>query len=120
MSNAWPTGLPQRLQVDQATQGVGDGLVEYAPDTGPSLTRLGTSAAMAPLSGSVICTGAQIAIFRDFFKTTILAGSLPFTFPDPVTGSALLVKFTKSGGMPTWAPLGGDNWQLNLALFVLP
>lgn len=119
MVDAWPDTLPQRLQVDQASQGVGDGLIEYAPDSGPSLTRLGTSAAMQPLTGYMICSGAQITAFKSFFATTILGGSLPFTFPDPISGT-LLVKFTKQGGMPTWAPLGGDNWQLNLALAVLP
>lgn len=120
MTDAWPDTLPQQLQIDQASQGEGDGVVEYAPDYGPTITRLGTSGAMAPLSGYVICTAAQIATFRAFFKTTILGGSLPFTFPDPLAGDPLLVKFTKQGGKPTWVPMGGDNFQLNLVVAVLP
>lgn len=120
MTDAWPGTLPQALQINNATLGEADGTVEYAPDSGPTISRLASSGAMAPISGSVICTSDQIATFRTFFVTTILGGSLPFNFPDPMGGSALLVKFTKQGGMPNWTALGGDTFQLNLVLAVLP
>lgn len=119
MPGAWPSTLPQALLVSGASKGVGDGLIENQPDTGPSMTRRRSSAVMRPLMGSMILSAAQIATFETFFYTTVLFGSLPFTFPDPITGASLLVKFTK-GALPGWVPLGGQNFQLSLSLLVLP
>jgi hypothetical protein len=119
MVDAWPAGLPQRLLVANASKGAGDALLEYQPDTGPSITRRRSSATMRPLIGSVILSSAQIAIWETFFYTTILSGSLPFDFPDPITGATLLVKHIKQTP-PIWSPLGGDNYQLDMSLMVLP
>ncbi|EJN15685.1 hypothetical protein PMI42_00702 [Bradyrhizobium sp. YR681] len=119
MPEVWPNTLPQQLQLSGASLGYGNALVEYAPDLGPSLSRRGSSAVMKPLAGSMILSDAQVTIWEAFFNSTIMSGSLPFTFPDPRTGADLLVKFTK-GGPPSLAPLGGDNYRLNLALVILP
>jgi hypothetical protein len=119
MTDAWPTTLPQALLLNGASKGIGDGLLEYQPETGPSMTRRRSSAVMRPLVGAVILTDAQIATFEAFFYTTILTGSLPFNFPDPISGATLLVKFTKQN-LPAYSPLGGNNYQLSLNLMVLP
>jgi hypothetical protein len=119
MVDAWPNTLPQKFQTPSFSEGVGDGLVEYAPDEGPPITRRRTSAVVRPLIGTMVCTGAQIAIFRAFFDTTVLGGSLPFNFPDQIHAGTLLVKFLKST-LPKWTALGGDYYQLQLTLQVLP
>jgi hypothetical protein len=119
MASAWPSTLPQSLLLNGASKGVGDGLIEYQPDTGPSTTRRRSSAVMRPLSGAMILTDSQIATFETFFYTTILFGALPFTFPDPISGAPLLVKFTKAA-LPSYVPLGANNYQLSLSLLVLP
>jgi hypothetical protein len=117
--DAWPDDLPQAFQLDQFSESEGNGLVEYAPEYGPSITRLATTAVMRPLSGWMICSGAQRSSFRTFFRTTILQGSLPFIMPAPGGGDPLTVKFTQATP-PTWNYLGGDNWQLNMSLVELP
>jgi hypothetical protein len=119
MTNAWPGTLPQSLLLSGASLGVGDGLVESQPDIGPVMTRRRSSSVMRPLSGSMILSNAQMTIFEAFFYTTILGGSLPFTFPDPRTGATLLVKFTKQA-LPAYTPQGGDNYLLSINLLVLP
>lgn len=119
MVSAWPGTLPQQLQISGASLGIGDGLVEYDPDFGPSITRRRTAAIVRPLAGVMILTNAQIGTFETFFYTTLLGGSLPFNFPDPRTGATLLVKFTKKQ-LPSYAPQGGDNFLLALNLQVLP
>jgi len=120
MAETWPSDLPQQLLLNGASLAEGDGLVEYDPDIGPSITRRGTTAVMRPLVGTMICSSAQISSFRTFFNTTIMGGALAFTFPDPLGGAALLVKFSKKGGMPQIVPLGADNYQLSLSVMVLP
>lgn len=119
MTDVWPVGLPQYLQMAGASKGMGNGLLEYAPEVGPSITRRRTTARMRPISGSMICSSAQITTFETFYNTTIIGGSLPFNFPDPRTGSTLLVKFTAENP-PNYTPLGGDNYQLALVLMELP
>lgn len=121
MVDSWPGTLPQAMQGDAFSEGVGDGLLEYTPDTGPPITRRRTTSSVRPLSGTMLCTSAQIAIFKTFFNTTLLGGSLPFDFPDQLQSGTLLVKFVK-GSLPTWpqAPGGGDNYLLNLSFQVLP
>lgn len=121
MVDAWPNTLPQKLQYDGASEGVGDGLLEYKPETGPSITRRRTTTSVRPLAGSMICSSEQISIFRAFFDTAIMGGALPFEFPDQMQDGVLLVKFEKSA-LPNWRPhpIGGDNFVLTLSLLVLP
>lgn len=119
MVDAWPNTLPQQLQLSGASLGMGDGLVEYAPQQGPSISRRGTTAVMRPLVGAMVLSNAQVDIWEAFFYTTIANGALPFTFPDPRTGAAVLVKFTKQS-QPSLVPLGADNFRLSLSLMVMP
>jgi len=119
MVDAWPGTLPQRLLLNGASLGVGDGLTEYQPDVGPPITRRRTAAIARPLSGSMMLSDAQVTVFETFFYTTILSGALSFSFPDPRTGATLLVKFSKQS-LPAYVPQGGDNYLLSLNLMILP
>lgn len=119
MVDAWPAGLPQRLLLQGASLGVGDGLLETQPDQGPPQSRRRSTSAARPLVGSMMLSDAQMTTFETFFYTTILGGSLPFSFPDPRTGATLLVKFTKAN-LPGYVPQGGDNYLLSINLSVLP
>lgn len=119
MASPWPGTLPQKFLVDGYSEGVGDGLLEYQPDTGASLTRRRATAMPKPMGGNFEMTSAQIATLKTFFETTLIGGSLPFNFPDPLTGATLLVKFQK-GGIPKWSALGGDCYIVGVSLWVLP
>lgn len=119
MVDAWPGTLPQKVLVEGYAEGVGDGLLEYQPDTGPPITRRRTSASPRPLTVTFELTSAQIATLRTFFDTTLLGGSLPFTFPGVIEGSTYLVKFQKDG-LPRWTALGGDYFSVAISLWVLP
>lgn len=119
MVAVWPETLPPFLLLDGASEGAGDAILEYAPDTGPSITRRRTTAAARPLSGSMMMRGDQLAIFREFIKDDISQCSLPFEFPDQTSEGTMLVKFPKDG-LPRWAPAGGDNWRVSFSLIILP
>lgn len=119
MSIAWPGTLPQRLLVDGYSEGLGAGVLAYAPDTGPALTRRRSSAMVRPLVGTMEMTSAQLAALKAFFETTIIGGSLPFTFPDPLGGADLLLRF-RADSPPKWSALGGDYFSVALTLEVLP
>lgn len=119
MVDAWPAGLPQCFNVG-FSEGEGDGILEYKPDAGPSIVRLRSSASVRPLSGQMRLTRAQVAILRNFYKVTLIGGSLPFTFPDPtVIDGTLLVRFPK-GSPPAWQQVGGGVFRSAISLEVLP
>jgi hypothetical protein len=84
------------------------------------ITRLRSSASVRPLSGQMRLTRAQVAVLRNFYKVTLIGGSLPFTFPDPtVTGETLLVRFPK-GSPPNWQQIGGGVFRTGISFEVLP
>lgn len=64
-------------------------------------------------------TRAQLAILKTFYETTLIGGSLPFTFPDPSFGGTILVKFPK-GGQPSWQQVNASVYRVNITLSVLP
>jgi hypothetical protein len=118
-ASAWPSGLPQNVLISGYQEGVGDGLLEYQPETGPTISRLRTSSSARPLTVNFELTSAQIAILRTFYGTTLLGGSLPFTFPGVTESATYLVKFQKSG-IPKWTSLGGDYYSVTMSVWILP
>ncbi|MGM4891271.1 hypothetical protein [Tardiphaga sp. 839_C3_N1_4] len=119
MVDAWPAEFPQELEQNGFSEGVGDGVLEYQPDQGPSISRRRTSAVMRPLSGTMQMSAAQIATLRTFFDTTLMGGALPFEFPDQIQDGTLLVKFPKGAG-PSWSALSGELYRVQLSMMVLP
>jgi hypothetical protein len=117
--DAWPAELPQVLEQEGFSESVGDGVLEYQPDQGPTISRRRTAAVMRPLSGTMQMSSDQIAALRAFFDSTILGGALPFEFPDQVQNGTLLVKFPKGNG-PSWSPQSDDLYRVRLSLTVLP
>lgn len=121
MTAAWPGGLPQVMLVDGFQQGVGDTRIRSTPDAGPAQVRARSSASVDALHVSMDMTTAQWVALRTFGVTTIVLWTLPFTFPDPDGGSALLVRF--GDALPSRGPLSPhvpDLWRVALALEVLP
>jgi hypothetical protein len=119
MVDAWPAELPQEIEQNGFSEAVGDGVLEYQPDQGPSISRRRTSAVMRPLSGTMQMTAPQIVALLAFFDTTLMGGSLPFEFPDQIQDGTLLVKFPKGAG-PSWAALSDDLYRVQLSMMVLP
>jgi len=72
-----------------------------------------------PLAISFELTSSQLAILRAFVDTTLLGGSLPFSFPAPSEGATYLCKLQKSG-LPKWSALGGGYYSVSMVLWVLP
>lgn len=119
MVDAWPGTLPQQPLQDGYSEAAGDGRVQYQPDVGPPITRRRTAAVVRPLAVSYELTSAQLAILRAFVDTTLLGGSLPFSFPAPSESATYLCRF-QDGGLPKWAALGGDYYKVSMMLWILP
>lgn len=120
MTEAWPIDLPQSFEVGGYSEGVADNLLENQPDIGPPIRRRRSTANVRPMGGSMLVTESQLGVFRNFFDVTLLSGSLPFNFPQQISPAIdILVTFSKQS-LPTWRPIGGGYWRLNLTFWVLP
>lgn len=116
MTAAWPATLPQQFLRDGFEGTSADNIIASSVSTGPAKTRRRTTAAVRPLSGTMIMTSAQLATFRAFVSTTIAERSRPFTFPDPYGGSDLLVRMVE----PFKDAPNVLDWRVTITLEVLP
>ena len=118
MIPAWHTDLPENLFVSGYGQSLPAVTIKSEMDAGPSKIRRRFTAGVEPVSGTMVLTAAQLATFDTFFNTTLLGGSLRFSWTKPpVHSAACEMRFTE---VPNWTSLGGDNYEVSLSLEVLP
>lgn len=118
MPDVWPASLPQRLEREGHSQGPADNRIKSQPETGPAKRRRRSTAAVKPLSGRMTMSAAQFTAFETFYEMTLAEGALPFTFPDPMGGSALLVRFSDDAW--EFDNIGAGFYRVSLSLEVLP
>src|SRR5215207_710173 len=118
MPDTWPVGLPQCFTFDSLATGFADNRLRSQTDTGPAKVRPRSTAGPRPLSGQMVMTLAQIATLETFVETTLLGGSLPFTFPSQIGGAAILVRF--AGELPAWSRHGMGRMMVSMSLEILP
>lgn len=117
MVDAWPISLPQSILLDGYQDGIPEGRIKSPTDTGPGKQRRRSSAASRNVTGRMLLTEEQLDTMRYFIEVTIVGGSLPFTFKDPVNNAPSLVRI--GDNMPTWF-LNGLKYDVALQLEFLP
>jgi hypothetical protein len=118
MADTWPATLPCKFMHGGLADGMADGRLISQTDTGPAKVRRRSSAMPRNVSGQMIMTAEQLATMRFFIDKTLIGGSLPFNFMDPVTGEWVLVRC--AGSMPTWSRFGRDRFTVSMAIEILP
>lgn len=86
----WPATLPQTLLQDGYREALPRNKVRTEMDAGPAKQRRRYTAAVRPLTGCQNLTTTQVAALKDFHNTTLLGGTLPFDWADPIPGSGLM------------------------------
>lgn len=119
MPSDWPAELPQSFQVDGFQEGVGDAILEFQPDKGPTMSRRRFTAVAKPLTCSTKLTFPQLNAFISFFETTLGEGTLPFNLPAQRGLGIWLVKFKKDA-LPVWGKAGPNIWEVSFGLWKLP
>jgi len=115
--NVWPATLPQYVDRPGYQSGTGDGRLRSQTETGIPKVRRRFSAVTRPLSVKMYLSAAQLDIFKAFYSTTLVEGSLPFQFPSSEGGDPLICQFGQN--TPTWVPQGVE-WIVTLDLVILP
>ncbi len=92
---AWPASLPQNpLKAGFVEEGP-DGLLFSEMDAGPAKARRRFTSGTRIFKMSVKVTKAQYDTLDLFFETTLVLGSVPFTWVHPITKSAETFRFRK-------------------------
>lgn len=118
MAEAWPDTLPCAFVRGTMSRALGENTLRSEMEVGPAKQRPRATSAPQPLSGTMKMDTAQLQAFTAFYRTTLLEGSLPFTFPVfGENGVHQLCRFTKA---PSWKDSAPNRWMVGLDLEILP
>lgn len=115
----WPGTLPQNVSWQGYARRIVDSRVRTQMDAGPAKMRPRYRAAIIEHDTPIqYFTKAQWVLLETFYSTTLLNGTMPFDWLDPVTGATVSFRFKtppQLGGM-----LGPDTIPVTLNLEVMP
>jgi hypothetical protein len=116
----WPDDLPQVFLEGSYNEGMPDNVIRDTYDVGAATLRRRSTAAIYPVTGTMVMTDDQWVELKAFIADVLLQGALPFGIPeqgdcDSPTGE-WLVRFTS----PPKRQRMGYDWQVTLELEVLP
>jgi hypothetical protein len=115
---AWPSELPQRLIVSGYNEGLPDVMLRTQMAVGPAKQRRRGTAGPRPVNGHQVHTSAQLTAFKTFFNTTLLGGTLRFSWVDPLDGTtANEMRFVET---PSISAISGSLFQVQMKLEVMP
>ena len=97
----WPTSLPQRPLRNGFGGSIESGRVSSQPEHGPQQYRRRFTATEDPLNATYRMTFDQWQTVKNFYKNTTANGSLPFDWPEPMTGSTISVTFAEPPSFTT-------------------
>lgn len=118
----WPSSLPQNLLSGASIKDDESRLIT-SMDAGPASYRNRFTAVTKTITGELVLTGAQLATFYTFFRTTLLHGSLAFNWTNPEDDSAVSVRIKEK---PEWQCIKGSSdpdlrlWKGKLMIEVQP
>lgn len=116
---AWEATLPTELLTQGYEETTPEVSIKSNMDTGPAKVRRRVTAAVRPVKGSIIVTATQLGTFKTFYNTTLLGGTLRFSWKDPADGTtAVEMRFTET---PKWTVTDDPElYQINMSLEILP
>ena len=115
----WPVTLPQTVSWQGYARRIQDTRLRTNMDAGPPKVRSKYRAAIVEHDIPVVyLTKAHWVLLETFYNTTLINGTLPFDWTDPITGSTVSFRFKSPpvfGSM-----LGPDTIPVTLPVEVLP
>ncbi len=116
---SWPTGNRFQPIVGTINEMPPNNKIASQMDVGPKKLRRRTTAGVRPLSFKLILTKDQMATFDNFYEGQCFSGTIPFSYLHPRTGVACEAQF-KPDSIPAYTHKGGDYWEVNVELEILP
>lgn len=117
MSELWPAGLQEKLNVSGFGMEFGDTTVRSEMGVGPDKVRSRSTKGIDKFSSTIDVTFDEYTTIYNFYTITLAQGTKFFTFPHPFTGIDSDFRFTTP---PTLSPKGGLYFTCNMAWELLP
>lgn len=112
----WPSTLPNCPERDYS-ESLKDNVIRSDMDAGMQKQRQRYTRTQRMMSVSFLLTDAQKATFYTFFSN-IKGGALPFNFPDPLTGTSIVVRTTGAINGPVF--VSKNLWRVKFEVEILP
>ena len=110
---AWPGTLPTGPDSDTFTAARQDNKISFQPEVGDAKVRRRFTGTLKDFSASFSpLTDTQRGTLDTFHDTTLVDGTLPFTWTDPESGDAGVFRFVSP---PSWTSLG-PLWKVNCSI----
>ena len=114
----WPATLPQRLLLSGYSESPANVLSRTSMDMGPAKQARRGTAGVRPVNGKQIQTKTQLTALLTFYNTTLLNGSLRFSWVEPLSSTtAAEMRFTE---VPTWDALSSNLFEVTMKLEIMP
>lgn len=118
MTAAWPLTTSFVDQSGYKESILNDPLVRTSMDSGPPKSRARFSAVVYTFEGTIsFLSSANVDTLFTFYDTTLVFGSLPFTWTNPRTGSAGTFKWQER---PAIVGVDGLSYQVSIKFMILP
>ncbi|RAI44701.1 hypothetical protein [Rhodoplanes roseus] len=120
---SWPSGLASRYQPQVEGFAYGDFVapaVSTDVEDGPPIDRVGGQTLIERLPYKLRMSGAELAIFRAFWRDDIARGTGRFTMSVPIDGTYTTRTVKIDGGRWSAPPASGDLYDLSFTLLVFP
>lgn len=112
----WPATLPQTPRREGFSRSKADARLRTSMDAGPDKVRRRYTSVPGLLACVFYMTTAQLATFDTFYDTTLLEGSVTFTWTHPITGTSITCRVKD---VPQVTPRG-LGWLVAMTIEVLP
>lgn len=113
----WPEGLPSAPLLEPYREKPPETALRTQMEQGPAKLRQRTTAGVGEMEVAYLLTVAQTAMLEDFYRDTLMGGSLAFAYAHPRKGVDVAVRFKKP---PQIASGNGRYFELRFELEVLP
>jgi len=119
MTAVWPSTIPQGPIYGGFTEVRQRNLASFQPDVGPPNARRRSTAVGVNTACVFQFSDSDLATFNTFFETTLVDGSLPFTWLHPITGVSYTWIFAVDEA-PQIEILDFNQHQVSCSLIRLP
>ena len=121
MAAIWPVDLPQVPLMEPYSETFPKTLIRTPMAAGPAKVRRLIGSNSRFVSIGMYLTAAQVVIFEEFLTTTLLGGSLHFTWLHPRTAAAIDCRIVvDENTAPTYKVITMDMIRVDFQMEILP
>jgi phage-related protein len=118
---AWPVDLPQEILMKDYGENIPKILIRTPMGAGPAKVRRVTGMNSRFVNVGLWLTKAQVEIFDAFVMTTLLGGTLHFTWTHPRTEATIDCRIVcDQENAPSYGEASGDLIKISFTLEILP